>query len=54
MSHSKPKLPSHPGANILDDVWRSEMSAGCPEIGVTQTGIMEIGVEQPGDGPVVA
>jgi len=42
------------GVVIRDDIWRSEMRVGCPATGVTQGGIMEIGVEQPGDGPVIA
>jgi len=42
------------GANIRDDIWRSEMKEACPEISVIQQGIMGVGVEQPGDGPVVA
>ncbi|XP_063692285.1 BMP-binding endothelial regulator protein-like [Bolinopsis microptera] len=42
------------GANIRDEIWRSEMSSNCPAIGVTQQAIMAIGVEQPGDGPVSA
>lgn len=42
------------GANIRDDIWRSEMKETCPEVGVIQQGIIAVGVEQPGDGPVVA
>jgi hypothetical protein len=45
---------SNLGANIRDDIWRSEMKEACPEISVIQQGIMAVGVEQPGDGPVVA